>query len=189
MRNFARLGVAALAAVSLLAIPVAMAAATEVDFEGKSTDKGCQDGAKVRFKLFIDHGKFEKVKNFEATGFNYPNLTPPAPGGHRTGNCIPGPAYWSLFGDNTNPAGTDTTYTLRFGKKSLDPDEFFARDRYPRDDPYYWNQVYGKVRVEKKHGKFDFHAHGDFVRAASEGGLSFGGGSTGFVDWKAHDVK
>ena len=159
-----RLGLGTLAVVALLAVP-------------------------VRFEMFIQDGQLTKVKNFEASNYNYPNVTPPIPGGHPTGNCIPGNAYWTRFGDSIGRQG-DSTYTLKFGKGSLDPNEFHGKDRYPAapDDPYYWLEAYGKVRVEKKNGKFDVHAHGWFVDARSEAGLQYGGGSSGIVEWKAHEV-
>src|SRR5690242_12649953 len=132
MRKFARrrLGLASLAIVSSLAIPVATASAHEYDFKGESTGTGCNAKVPVRFKLFVENGKLDHVKNFEARGFNYPNHTPPVPVGKPTGDCIKGRNFWALFGDSRR--STYTTYSLNFGEGPLSFDEFAGVDKYPQ---------------------------------------------------------
>jgi len=69
----------------------------------------------------------------------------------------------------------------------LDSSEFAGVDKYPQKKPARYRSVYGKVRVDRNNDQFDVHAHGYFVDAVSEGGLQYGGGSTGSVEWKAHE--
>jgi hypothetical protein len=182
------------AVASLLAIPVATASAHEFDISGLSTNIGCNASVPVKFKFFIEHGQLTEARHFQAEDYNFPNMTPPIPFGHPTGNCYKGPRDWRLF--TRLEADGSQTGVFKFGRgrlgsRSLEENEFAGRYQYPAppNPPIYETEVYGKVSVERVNGVFHIRAQGWFVEADSEGGLQYGGGSTGAVHWKAHEVS
>ncbi len=88
------------------------------------------------------------------------------------------------------PTWGSITYHIPFGTGSLDNNEFFAAYKYPSTGNVLTeNAVYGIVHVKRVHRRhravFQVRAHGWFLSALSEGGLKYGGGSTGAVDWRA----
>jgi hypothetical protein len=183
MKTFSplRFGLASLAVVSLaILVTAAPAAAREFDMVGLSTNEGCNAGVPVKFTVKLKHGHFKHVTDFKAKGFNYPNKTPPVPVGDPTGHCYPGETGWSLF---TFKRGTTE---IPFGEGDAEPNEFLVDYSY---HGIYEEYIAGFVKVqEHADGRFKgLKAHGVFTYAVSEGGLQYGGSSTGDVKWKAKD--
>jgi hypothetical protein len=190
-------------AASLLAVFVAAAPAGAREFvvHAHSTERGCNSEAQVLFGVEVSHGDFDRVHDFVARDFNYPNFTPPVPVGQpRGGQCIPGevtpeddPDNWVFWNTGTVrnlTAGHLPHYSIAFGKGSLRENEFHRVWKYPRTGlTLEQRSVYGKVNLDRVGRRHHRHwlltAHGFFVKAQSEGGLIYGGPSTGTVDWKA----
>lgn len=201
MRQWLRSHLAGLVGVaSLLAVLVTAAPAGARIFvvEGHSTERGCNAEAKVLFGVEVSHGNFDEAKDFTARDFNYPNFTPPVPVGRPRGQCIPGevspdddPAlsvWWPTGHVFDSAAGHH--YGIRFGTGSLDENEFARTWRDQRQGfVFAQRSVYGNVKLERAgrrhHRRWKLTAHGFFVKAQSEGGLIYGGPSTGRVDWTA----
>jgi hypothetical protein len=193
MRDFAppRLGWVSLAVAWLVILVMAApAGANQFDLVGLSTVKGCNSDVPVKFTVHYKHGELKFVDEFRAKGFNYPNETPPIPDGKPTGNCLPGEDRWYtfLFRDKSAPDGY--TSKIRFGTGDAKSSNEFV-DYYKIMSGGHVlaeDYVQGIVNVKKRdNGSFHVKAHGAFVSAASEGGLEFGGGSTGLVTWQAQD--
>jgi hypothetical protein len=176
-----RLGLASLAVASLaILVAAAPAGAREFDMVGLSVNDGCNKNVPVKFTVKLKHGKLKHVDDFAAKGFDYPNMTPPIPVGNPTGHCYPGEPGWSHF------RWQGGTSLIPFGEGDAEPDEFIGDYDYHN---LYYEYVAGFVKVqEDRDGSFKgLKAHGVFTYAASEGGLQYGGGSTGNVRWKAKD--
>jgi hypothetical protein len=186
--------------IAILALLATLVVATPAQarvfvVQAHSTELGCNSEAQVLFGVEISHGEFDKVHDFAAREFNYPNYTPPIPVGNPSGNCIPGETdagdgLWVYL--NTGFASDSAAghhYSLPFGKGGLNRNEFghVWRDRY-QGVTYQARSVYGKVRIDRvgrrHHRKWKLTAHGYFVKAQSEAGLDRGGPSSGRVDWE-----
>jgi hypothetical protein len=180
---------ALLVAVPLLGLFAPGAAAKTIHFVGGGlNDSGNQDQVKVSFKVHME-GKANKlhyVSDFTGKKIGFPNTTPPVPVGKP--DCRYGvppfcgsPPKTYLFTALEEPAPLDANQ-IPFDKDT--PDEFFRKSQYP-DAPFHPSEEWiarGIVRHSKKKG---WHATGRFVLALSEGGLQYGGGSTGYVHWDA----
>ena len=181
--------VALVALVSLLAalLIAAPAGARVFTLEGGSiATRGCNADAQVKFDVVVLSGNFRKAKDFQIKDFGYPNLTPPIPYGHSRGKCIPGEEGWRQICPQTAMGAC----AVPFGSGKRD-DEFLGVNRYPTTGtPYIYEGYFGNVSATKvgrpHHRHFRLTAHGFFVQAVSEGGLQYGGSSTGDVRWKAH---
>lgn len=183
MRTFSplRLGLGlAVASLAILAA-AAPAGAREFDMVGLSVNDGCNAKVPVKFTVHFKHGHPKHVTDFKAKGFDYPNMTPPVPVGNPTGHCYPGEPGWSLF------TFKDGTTDIPFGEGDAEPNQFLVDYVY---HGLYEEYISGYVKVQDHaDGSFKgLKAHGVFTYAASEGGLQFGGGSTGNVRWTAEDV-
>jgi hypothetical protein len=185
------IGFASLAMASMAILVVAApAGAREFDLVGLSTVKGCNSDVPVKFTVRFKHGKLKVVDDFRAKGFNYPNLTPPIPDGKPTGTCWPGEEGWYHYQFRDKSAPNGFTSEIRFGAGEADePNEFVGIYKVVYSGHTLWEDyVQGIVNVKKRdNGTFNVKAHGGFVSARSEGGLDFGGGSTGLVTWQASD--
>src|SRR4051794_38798728 len=185
-----RLGLATLAVASLaILVTAASAAARDFDLTGLSTNTGCNAGVPVKFTVHLKHGDLKYVDDFAAAGFDYPNETPPIPVGHPTGHCGPGEEGYSHFYFPDSSSTSGFTYQIPFGKGDAEPDEFIGDYKIVHGGHIlYEHYVAGFVKVKKRDdGSFNVKSHGVFTVAGSEGGLEYGGGSTGNVQWKASD--
>ena len=186
-----RLGVPAL----LLAIPLVGlfapgASAKTLHFKGGGLDDpGNQSQVKVDFKVHLagKHNKLLYVSDFAGEKIGFPNTTPPIPEGKpdcRYGVppfCGSKPLNY-FFTALEEPTPLDANQ-IPFDKDT--PDEFFRKSQYPDSNPFEEWIARGFVRHSKKKG---WHATGRFVIDLSEGGIRYGGGSTGYVHWDAHPV-
>jgi len=194
-------GLASLLALLVAATP---AGAREFSLGGHSTTPGCQGHARVRFDVTFDQGNYKKVSQFQAKDFNYPNKTAsgtPIPVGTPRGQCVPGETGWITW-FNRGPQGLSAD--IPFGTGNLPENQFLGEYKTPATGTTIeqW-EVYGQVHVDKvvhrrchrRHHRrhcshivsWNVSAEGYFIRAVSEGGLIYGGSSTGEVDWKAHN--
>ena len=164
------------AAIALLGLSVPAVSAETLHFKGGGTDiPGNQDQAKVDFKVHMENHKLRYAFDFLATKIGYPNTVPPIPAGHPDPNCHPRPFCGS---DPNSYLFADAANKIDFS----DDHHFFHKELIgPHNDPYEEWIVSGVVNPDGKH----WDASGFFVRAASEAGLRFGGGSTGRVHWHA----
>jgi hypothetical protein len=178
----------AILAPLVMLVMAAPAGARVFDMVGHSTVRGCNADVPVRFEVWVSHGQPKFVHRFRAKGFGYPNRTPPVPVGSPRGNCYPGYDGWYtwLWDDPDGPA--DFTLEIPFGTGQLNENEFKAVDKHVYDGRLVLSQTYveGTVNVTRRNGEFHAKSHGAFLDAVSEGGLIYGGSSTGRVTWKAH---
>jgi hypothetical protein len=183
-----RLGLASLAVASLgILVAAAPAGAREFELRGHSTESGCNQDVPVKLTVVVHHGDLAYIEGFQAKGYGYSNETPPVPEGHPAGHCYPAPEGWRVWSFK-DPDGGITT-RAKFGTGDLRPNQFEGtyKNKY-HGATLYEQDLKGTVKMdERPGGAVDFNAHGAFLEAGSEGGLEFGGGSTGFVNWKAHN--
>ena len=182
--------VGAVAAAVLLALPAVAAADTEWHFQGSSVKTGdCQADVVVDFHATVHHGHFKEVSRFAISHANFPNKTPPVLFGQPTGDCLPGERSFVL-------QDYDLRVSAVIGFTDPDhPNEFNGSSQYPSSSVATLGQAQeawilgGVVHIRRvrhhHHRVFRAKAHGDFGFAVSEGGLKYGGSSTGQVNWVA----
>jgi len=175
-------------ALLVMLVIAAPAGARVFGMVGRTTVTGCNADVPVRFEVHFANGKPKLVDVFRAKDFGYPNQTPPVPRGRPRGSCIPGYDGWSYF-NFRDPQGGYTT-EVRFGTGAQEENEFGRTyQQYLGNTLLNQHTIHGFVNVERRAGEFHVKSHGMFLDAVSEGGLEYGGSSTGVVTWKAHDVR
>lgn len=187
MRNVARVRRGLLAsgvAVSLLVLPASGASASTIlHFHG--TGEGHQSQARIKFKVLIKHGKPRYAFDFSAAKLKAPFATPPVPNGGRSSTlCRRGRTFSYTFGALEEPPPLDAN------KIHFEPDHpnlFYRETEFPGapDPPADEWMIHGGIAPPDKH-VHHWEAEGSIVLARSEGGLTFGGCSTGRFLWNAH---
>lgn len=178
MRTWSRrLGLGLLASVATVALTATTASALKVHLRGHSTETGCQKNVKVGFDLYVKHHEFRLVRAFTAKNLKYPNLTPPIPRGHETGRCDPGPSVYEFldFDSFLDAIDIDADRGIFSGASK------FTSSGHTLEQ---W-VLHGHVTSKRVKGHIQWKARGYLVYAQGEGGLEFGGASTGNVFWKA----
>jgi len=146
----------------------------------------------VDFHATLHHGHFKEVSKFVINHYNFPNKTnktPPFLFGHPSGDCLPGENATVL-------QDYDLRQSAVIGFADPDnPNEFTGKSQYPSSSVATLGQaqeawaVGGVIHIRRvrhhHHRVFRAKAHGDFGYAVSEGGLMYGGSSTGQVNWVA----
>ena len=186
MRNVARARRGLLAsgvAVSLLGLLTSGASASTIlHFHG--TGEGHQSQARIKLNVLIKHGKPQYVFNFSATKLKAPFATPPVPNGGRTSTlCRKGGTFSYLFG------ALEEVAPLHPRRIYFEPDHphlFFHESQFPGTPAPPADEwiIHGGI-APPDNQVHHWEAEGSLLLARSEGGLKYGGCSTGRFLWTA----
>jgi hypothetical protein len=181
-----RLGLLASAAVvGLLGLLATPGSAKTLRFHGEGVGPPIQTKVSLHFKVVIKHHKLSYAHHFKATKLAARNTTPPIPLGEPgqalcAGNSQRFDYLFQGFYDLP-----PESYKIDF--RDAHPTNFHRKEQYPAAPapPSQEWIVDGHVSSHKRHGNRIWHSSGSLVLARSEGGLQYGGCSTGRVLWEA----
>lgn len=177
----AALGVGA-AAASLVVLTAPAAAEREFVFQGHSVHASeCQSDVKVDFHVTVRNGRLHVVSLFRVSQLNFPNVTPPIPFGRSRGQCFPGERS-VMFLNYQQGVSAAIPFEAHHPNEFKDSDALLLGSRPIATEAWV---LQGKVSIRRVHHRFRGTAHGDLAFAVSEGGLKFGGSSSGKVKWVA----